>query len=285
MNVSDLTAQVRSIINEASARLFTDAEILRYLNLGYADFVNKAQPCENVLAYAVVANQARYAKPSNALLMESILWEERFEIVCQDMKEFRARMYLNPTVTGALPMNYCEYPGFAAPEVQLWPIPSSASQSTTLSGGITSSDTTITVASTSNFPRCGWLIIESEQIWYNDLTSTQFLQCERGKGGTTAASHSNGVAVKWGKLTMRYTFMPTLLSASSDSPLFPVSWHEALALYASKLCFEKMGNLQQAGLMMQQYEGFIQRANNVRESRNQDRPFSWSGWEYQNYIY
>lgn len=284
-----MLTHTRSLLNEPTAlvgqRLFEDTELTRYLNFGYQDFVNKAMPCENILAYAVIGNQTRYAKPSNALLLESVLWEERYEIVCNDMKEFRARMYLNPTVTGSIPLMYCEYPGFSDAEIQLWPIPSSDSQATTLSAGISSSDVTIPVVSTANFPRSGWILIDSEQIWYNNSNATNFLQCERGKGGTTAASHLSAAAVKWGKLTIRYTFMPALLSAASDQPKFPLSWHEALPIYAAKLGFEKMGKLPEAGLALQQYEGFITRANNIRASRNQDRPFSWSGWEMNNYIY
>ena len=286
MILSELISDCRSRLNEPNARLFTDTEITRWLNLGYADFNNKALPCEKTKAFVVVGNQARYTRPADAELLEEVLWEERFEIAAQDIKEFRARMYLNPTATGAIPMVYAEYPGFSSSaEFQLWPIPGSDSQSTTLTSGINTTDVTIPVVSTTNFPRAGWLIIGSEQIWYNNLDATNFLQCERGKNDSTAASHLSGVTVSWAKLTVRYVYMPALLSSTSDSPAFPSAWHEALILYACRIGFEKMGKLPEAQLMLAQYEAFITRANNVRQSRSYDRPYSWSGWEFNNYLY
>lgn len=285
MQLSELIADCRSRLNEPSARLFTDAEITRWLNQGYSDFVNKSLPCENTKAYAVVANQARYARPSDALLLEEVLWEDRYAIEVKDIKEFRSRMYLSPTVTGSIPTMYCEYPSYSNAEFQLWPVPGSSGQSTTLSGNINTSVATIPVASTTGFPRCGWLVIGTEQIWYNDLDATNFLQCERGKNGSTAASHLSGDTTSWGKLTVRYIYMPALLASASDTPAFPLAWHEALILYATKIGFEKMGKLPEAQLMLTQYEGFINRANNVRASRTYDTPTYWSGPEFNNNVY
>lgn len=67
--------------------------------------------------------------------------------------------------------------------------------STTLNGAVNNSVTTITVASTAGFRSSGVVLIGSEQIRYTSKNSTQFLTCTRGFGGTTAASHLNGVAV------------------------------------------------------------------------------------------
>lgn len=284
MQLSEMISDVRSRINEPVARLFTNTELTRWINLGYKDFINKALPCENVKAFAVYANQTRYAKPANAILLEEVLWEERYEIVCLDILEFRKRLYLNPSVTGTIPAMYAEYPGFSNPEVQIWPIPTANSQSTTLNGSLNTTAATIPVASTTNFPRTGWLIIDDEQIWYNNTDATNFLQCERGKGGTTAATHSNGATVAWGKLTMRYVYDAPLLVNSTDSPAFPESWHEAVILYATHIAFQKMGKDPQANVMMQEYQRFITQANNVRQSRTYDRGAAWSGWDF-NYLY
>jgi hypothetical protein len=54
---------------------------------------------------------------------------------------------------------------------------------------LASGATTINVASTTNFPPAGTLLIESEAISYTGVTATSFTGCTRGAKGTTAASH------------------------------------------------------------------------------------------------
>ena len=72
---------------------------------------------------------------------------------------------------------------------------SSASTTINVSGGINSSATTITVASTSTFPSTGTIYIDSEAITYTGVTGTQFTGCTRGAQSTTAVSHANSTTV------------------------------------------------------------------------------------------
>ena len=67
---------------------------------------------------------------------------------------------------------------------------------TTLSGSITNTSTTITVASTSTFPSTSTLVIDNEIITYTGKTSTTFTGLTRGVDGTAAASHVSGSAVR-----------------------------------------------------------------------------------------
>lgn len=69
------------------------------------------------------------------------------------------------------------------------------SAKTTLDGGITSTDTTITVTDTTDFPTQGRIQIEAEQIDYNGKTSTELTDCTRGVNNTTAVSHTSGTEV------------------------------------------------------------------------------------------
>ena len=67
----------------------------------------------------------------------------------------------------------------------------------TLSGNITSTDTTITLSDTSNLAASGYVNIGSETIYYPNVSQTgnQLLNCYRGQNGTTAASHLTGAAI------------------------------------------------------------------------------------------
>jgi hypothetical protein len=69
------------------------------------------------------------------------------------------------------------------------------SVTTTLNGGIDNIVTTITVNSASAFPASGRIDIGTELITYTSKNATQFLGCNRGANGSTAASHSTGATV------------------------------------------------------------------------------------------
>jgi hypothetical protein len=69
----------------------------------------------------------------------------------------------------------------------------------TLSGNITSSDTTITLSSTADLANVGFIQIGSEVIGYSGVSVTaplnQLQNCVRGVNGTTAAAHTSGAAI------------------------------------------------------------------------------------------
>jgi hypothetical protein len=66
---------------------------------------------------------------------------------------------------------------------------------TVLTSAITATDTTITVATTVGLATSGFVMIESEIVFYGAVSDTQLLYCYRGQAYTTAASHINGTPV------------------------------------------------------------------------------------------
>lgn len=65
----------------------------------------------------------------------------------------------------------------------------------TLDGGISATDTTITLSSTVGLPTTGFIKIGSETIGYVNIVGNQLLNCYRGQAGTTAAAHLTGAAI------------------------------------------------------------------------------------------
>lgn len=65
----------------------------------------------------------------------------------------------------------------------------------TLNGGISATDTTITLSSVVGLPTTGFIKIGSETIGYVNISGNQLLNCYRGQNGTTAAAHLTGAAV------------------------------------------------------------------------------------------
>jgi hypothetical protein len=67
--------------------------------------------------------------------------------------------------------------------------------SITLSGNITSTDTTITLSSTANLAGAGFIKIDNETIGYSNISGNQLQYCVRGANNTTAAAHTSGASI------------------------------------------------------------------------------------------
>ena len=65
----------------------------------------------------------------------------------------------------------------------------------TLNGGISATDTTITLSSTLGLSTTGFIKIDSETIGYANITGNQLVNCYRGQNGTTASAHLTGAAI------------------------------------------------------------------------------------------
>jgi len=74
--------------------------------------------------------------------------------------------------------------------------PATYSSATTLSSGITSGVTSLTVASTAGYPSSGVIAVDGELMLYTGTTGTTFTGLTRGASGTTAAAHSAGAYVE-----------------------------------------------------------------------------------------
>ena len=65
----------------------------------------------------------------------------------------------------------------------------------TLSGGITATDTTITLSSTNGLASSGFIKIDNETISYPNINGNQLINCARGQNNTTATAHLTGAAI------------------------------------------------------------------------------------------
>lgn len=64
-----------------------------------------------------------------------------------------------------------------------------------LSANVSSTDTTITLTSTSGLASAGFIKIDNETISYPNVSGNQLLNCARGQNGTTAAAHTANATV------------------------------------------------------------------------------------------
>lgn len=89
--------------------------------------------------------------------------------------------------------------------------------STTLNGGISNTDTTITVVSTAGFSTTGAFIIGGELVTYTGKTGTTFTGCVRGAAGSQAASHLTGAAVSGAQVAVANTVTLAQLNTTTLS--------------------------------------------------------------------
>lgn len=106
-------------------------------------------------------------------------------------------------------------------KLELDPTPSTAAATDQLNGAITATDTTITVDSTSGFSASGRIIIDSEVIEYTNISSTAFRGCRRGLEESTAAIHSDDVAVTERDIVYTVNREPNELVDIGDETLIP----------------------------------------------------------------
>ena len=71
----------------------------------------------------------------------------------------------------------------------------SSTAATTLDGGISATDTTITLTSVAGLPTTGFIKVGNEIIAYQNIVGNQILSAWRGQANTTAVAHSTGVSV------------------------------------------------------------------------------------------
>lgn len=91
---------------------------------------------------------------------------------------------------------------------------------TTLSGGITSSSTTIDLTSTIGFESTGRVMIDRELVDYGGISANTLVGVTHGVGGSTAASHASGAAVGQYQCSLdAQSYIPDSTSASYQREL------------------------------------------------------------------
>jgi hypothetical protein len=65
----------------------------------------------------------------------------------------------------------------------------------TLNGGITATDTTITLSTTNGLASSGFIKIGAETISYPNISGNQLINCARGQNGTTATVHTTAAPI------------------------------------------------------------------------------------------
>ena len=192
----DLTELVEEAFERAGSEMRTGYDLRtarRSLNLLFADWANRGI---NMWTFEqgtinLVPGQNNYPLPSDTVdLLEHVIRTGAGSSSTQsDLTITRISVSTYATIPNKLQQ---------ARPIQVWIQRLNGQTSavgTTLTTSISSTDTTIVVASAVGLPATGFVQIGTETIGYGYITGSTLYNCTRGQNNTTAASHTAGDSV------------------------------------------------------------------------------------------
>jgi len=192
----DLTEVVEEAYERTGSELRTGYDMRtarRSLNLLFADWANRGI---NMWTFeqgsiTLVPGLPTYPVPLDTVdLLEHVIRTGQGTVATQaDLTITRISVSTYATIPNKLQQ---------ARPIQLWfqrLDGSTTAAITTLSSTITATDTTITVASATNLPSAGFILIGTETIYFGYATGNILYNCVRAQNGTTAAAHTAGDSV------------------------------------------------------------------------------------------
>jgi len=192
----DLTELVEEAFERAGSEMRTGYDLRtarRSLNLLFADWANRGI---NMWTFEqgtinLVPGQNNYPLPSDTVdLLEHVIRTGAGSSSTQaDLTITRISVSTYATIPNKLQQ---------ARPIQVWIQRLNGQTSavgTTLTATITSTDTTLTVASAVGLPATGFVQIGTETIGYGYITGSTLYNCTRGQNNTTAAAHTAGDSV------------------------------------------------------------------------------------------
>lgn len=267
--LANIRLDIRNRLVETTADFYTDAELLVWINYSIKRFIQRTEWLERMTAQPLVANQYDYTLPTSVNKILAVRYRDQECVEPLDMAEWFDYVGTFQS-TGVPPQAYRQFPWDS--KIRIYPIPSSSSEATTVTGAHNSSVTTITVGDTTDFPTRGVVLInDSEQVRYTAKTATTFTGCIRGDGGTTAASYTGNETVKWAELEVYYTYTPTALSADGDVLATPPMFDEVIVDYVMSIALQKRDKYALAEKHFKKADDYVTKALEDRTKMTRDR--------------
>jgi hypothetical protein len=194
----DLTELVEEAFERAGSELRTGYDLKtarRSLNIMFADWANRGINLWTIETGTIdlVQGQNTYPLPNDTIdLLEHVIRTGG------NLASTQADL----TITRISVSTYATIPNKIqqARPIQLWIQRYNGQTSPTgltLSGAITSTDTTITLDSVVGLPAAGFIKVDNEIINYSYIDGNILYNCFRAQQNTTAASHTSATAVYW----------------------------------------------------------------------------------------
>lgn len=246
--LGDLRMEARALLMESKARTISDADLDRWANKGIRNWSTFVKWYERIVALPVTALNPILVLPVDTLALQMLRWQDRGRVRSVDMSTHAERTF--GSIGSGNPFRYVNTP--KNKRIIMSPAPTVGSYTTTLSGPLNITATTIPVVSTTNFPTSGRLILDNglgnqEQVEYYNTDATNFLLCRRGDGDTTAVTHSQICIVTEGKIVAYTKALPSDLVAVGDTSLMPEQYIQAIPFFMAGMGEMKRGDSKKGG--------------------------------------
>lgn len=260
---------VRKIFGDADRDWLDDTTGLDWLNQAQRRFCHKVLPLDEIKDFTITQYVKRYDLPTDCIMPVWVKWyknrEDKLEYTPPDV--WAELEVANPTGEGT-PESYA----VIRRQLVIGPRrPNSTSATSTASGAITSTASTLGLtAASGTFRSKGYVKINSEIIEYTGVATTTLTGCIRGKHGTTAASHASADTVTEIDMQMLYRKAPAAISATTTSPDIPEYTHEYLEKYILYLAWLAQGNKDKAAAALEEFHALEEDMRKTIGRRAQD---------------
>jgi len=219
--LANMMNKVRVLMDEESDEFITDGQIKDAINDKQRDILSERLWTFNEAEYSQpgIQYQFDYAKPSELKTLHTArysTWPLR------NISQARWEMlHWNTNQNTTNPTHIAIFENKA----RIYPTPQASSLTTTLNGGITDSQTTITVVAVTGFLIGDYyrFTVDDEIIYatFADTTTLQFTGCLRGQEGTTAAAHLTGATLTQNDIVFTGQLEPVDLAQLNDETIIP----------------------------------------------------------------
>lgn len=199
--------------------------IIDELNSQLNQYANITKGIQDVYSFPLNRHTTNIQAPALALRSESYMYigvivnGMRFEIDMRPPKEVFNTFRVNPI--NGLPSWFMPWHSGRTNFLSTYPSTATDAHTTTLSSGISATDTTIPATSTSGFiTGNGRITIENEVILYEYTDATNFYGCLRGAEMTTATAHVSTTPITENNVYIFYARLPQKI-VLNDENLIP----------------------------------------------------------------
>jgi len=220
-SLARMTQQVRTLLDEQEDNFIKDTEIADAINSRQRMVINDRMWTfnETERSQSLVSNKLDYNIDTDIKTLHTCRVDSR-PVKYISRAEWE-RFNYDTDATSETPTALSVFVN----KMRFWPRPTTASVTTTLSGALTDSATTIPVTSVSGFQRADYFRfkVNGEVIYANavDTSTNEFTGCSRAQEGTTAAAHSDTDTVTEQNIVYTGQLYATDLEELNDQTVIP----------------------------------------------------------------
>lgn len=198
------------VSGRAINQIVSNRVIVDQLNSQLRQYANITKGIQDIFSFPLSRNVTFFTAPTLALRSESyyfilvIINGVRFPMDMRNQRDVYKNFQVSPIY--GIPNWFMPWHAGNKAYIATFPASSVDAHSTTLTSDISTTDTTIPVASTAGYVAYdGRVTIDNEKIEYKYKDTTNFYGCVRGSEITTAVAHTSGTTVTENNVVMFYS--------------------------------------------------------------------------------